>query len=325
MLETLMGKEIEYDDDPDDGHLRKSKQKDILDDQGRYTRDAYEEEDEARLDEAFHKLIGIPHRSEREDEMLAELEMNKLGKEGKIKKEDVDLAVAIETFDNLMNTAENLSRKQRSTSLKDEEIFESLRESITSVTKAADKLPSNKAISSKLLEKAKYNLLNIAKTVNEKKASDDIDEKLRKAIQSELMLDELIKNMGKDSSYKRSKRSKNSKDYPSEGKTAINDMLNEYYQAKNVIKIPSKSVRHSRSVENSGADDDFASAFAVAKKLDKAMGGFYEDPKDGAESLNIRNRRNSMSVLEEKFSQDSKEDLVSNRLSGILGELLLKH
>merc|ERR1719427_1978315 len=200
MLETLMGKEIEYDDDPDDGHLRKSKQKDILDDQGRYTRDAYEEDDEARLDEAFHKLIGIPHRSEREDEMLAELEMNKLVKEGKIKKEDVDLAVAIETFDNLMNTAENLSRKQRSTSLKDEEIFESLRESITSVTKAADKLPSNKAISSKLLEKAKYNLLNIAKTVNEKKASDDINEKLRKAIQSELMLDELIKNMGKDSS-----------------------------------------------------------------------------------------------------------------------------
>merc|ERR1719427_967508 len=281
MLETLMGKEIEYDEDPDDGLLKKSTQKDILDGQGRYTRNAYEEEDEARLDEAFHKLISIPHLSEREDEMLAELEINKLVKEGKIK-EDVDLAVAIETLDNLMNTAENLSRKQRSTSLNDEEIFESLKESITSVKKAADKLPSNKAISFKLLEKAKYNLLNIVKAVNEKKASDDIDEKLRKAIKSELMLDELIKNMGKDSSYKRSKRSKNSKDYPSEGKTTINDMLNECYQAKNVIKIPSKSVRHSRSVENSGADDGFASAFAVAKKLDKAMGGFYEDPKDGA-------------------------------------------
>merc|ERR1719427_2651852 len=315
MLETLMGKEIEYDDDPDDGHLRKSKQKDILDDQGRYTRDAYEEEDEARLDEAFHKLIGIPHRSEREDEMLAELEMNKLGKEGKIKKEDVDLAVAIETLDNLMNTAENLSRKQRSTSLNDEEIFESLKDSITSVKKAADTLPSNKAISSKLLEKAKYNLLNIAKAVNEKKASDDIDEKLRKAMKSELMLDELIEKMGKDSSYKRSKRSKNSLNHPSEGKTTINDMLNEYYKAKDVIKIPSKSVRHSRSVKNSGADDDFASAFAVAKKLDKMMGGFYEDPENAEESINLRNKRNSRSVLKEKFSQDSKADLVTEGLS----------
>merc|ERR1719186_2545107 len=162
--------------------------------------------------------------------------------------------------------------------------------------KAADTLPSKKAISSKLLEKAKYNLLNIAKAVNEKKASDDIDEKLRKAMKSELMLAELIENMGKESSYTRAKRSKNSLNYPSEGKTTINDMLNDYYKAKNVIKIPSKSVRHSRSVENSSANDDFASAFAVAKKLDKAMGGFYEDPKDGAESLNMRNGRSSMSV-----------------------------
>ena len=47
------------------------------------------EKDDSQLDKEFHKMIGIPHRSEQQDVLLANIEMSKLVNEGVIQQADV--------------------------------------------------------------------------------------------------------------------------------------------------------------------------------------------------------------------------------------------
>eukprot|EP00092_Neocalanus_flemingeri_P021193 GFUD01022967.1.p1 GENE.GFUD01022967.1~~GFUD01022967.1.p1 ORF type:complete len:755 (-),score=217.62 GFUD01022967.1:65-2329(-) len=316
IIDIMMGKEMDYEHDEDlnDEGYEKSAHMDNHD-HGRSTTDA-DDDEEAALDADFHAMIGVPHSSEDEDELLADNVMKHLVQSGELKQEDVDLAIAMDSMDHLVNAAELLSRKERAASLTDDEVIDTMKESVASITKAGDKILNNKVVAFKQLEKSKLLLLNIVKSVHEKEVSDAIDEKMRKAIKSEETLDKIIENMSEGMDYKRSKRSTDPNAnwlYEKTPPMSIKDMLNEFYMEKNVVKAPTKPIRHSRSVDGPLVDGD------ILEKLEKVVVELYEDPTDGGESTNLRSRRETVGQAHESeinlvtrgFSEDQYNWLIN--------------
>jgi len=215
----------------------------------------------------LHAMVGVPHRSGKDD-ILADSEIENLAKSGKIKQTDMDLMAAMETFDDLMNTAEFLHRGGSAESLTEHDVYQNMLEVVDSVKKAGEKVLKNRPLAIKLLKNAHFLLRNVDKAILEKSGFDE-SMKAHKSDDTNVS----SSNEGKSSIIK-GKRSLSEMDK----KSTLQDMINQFYINKNTVKIPSGPENVLHASHGSGQIDKilgksrgFRSAEAADEKLSRAL------------------------------------------------------
>jgi len=222
----------------DEGVIKKS---DIFD------REKHDKEDDL-LDAEFHKMIGVPHRSDLEDDALVDGELKKLVKDGKIRQTDVDLMEAMETFDNLMSTAETITHEGSSTSLNDGELYENMEDVVENVKKAGEKVITNKPLAFHLLERTHSILRNVDKALAEKRVPTNTKTERKRSVPE---MDQ---------------------------KPTMQDMLSKFYINKNSVKLPTtplQSLRQARSAEE--VDERLYKALDAVKSWEETMSRLESD------------------------------------------------
>jgi len=285
-------------------------------------------DEDSHLDREFHQLIEIPHQSETQD-VISELrklvekgvvkprEMENLVKAGKIKQTDLDLLSAMETFDDLMNTAEFLHRGGSAESLNEKDVYQNMLEVVDSVKKAGEKVLKNRPLAEKLLKNAYFLLRNVDKAILEK---NGFDESMKTRGFAESSAQSEVKSMKKRSLPEMDKKS------------SLQDILNQFYIDKNTVRIPSAPVKTansvsygagqndkihikpSRGVRSADVDEKFSKALYSVKSFDEAVARLEEVRKlaDSAqETPESREKRESNKIKPELKTRGFSEDQYS--------------
>jgi len=219
------------------------------------------------LDAEFHKRVGVPHRSDHEDNALVDEELKRFVKEGKIKQTDLDLIEAMETFDNLMSTAETISQDVPSKSLSEREIHGIMEEVVENVKKAGEKVIHNKPIAFNLLERTHSILRNVDKVLAEKEVSSSTKSTMKRS----------VPEMDK--------------------KPTMQDMLSKFYINKNSLKLPTTALRSPRQA---------SSAEEVDEKLSRALDA-VKSWEETMSRLEANKKMNDPESVKSSFSRNKRE------------------